>query len=250
MPMNADASTAIPSVPGSLASEQTTPMPGPAPARARQKCRVLDALEKPIEFIIRICGWSSIIGIAAIFIFIFKEAAPMVPKLDWIQFFTSPRWIPNPAPGNEASFGALALLVGTFSVTFIGLIFAVPIGLGAAIYVSEFAKGKVKETLKVVIELLAAIPSIVWGFIGLMVLGPIVKAIFSTPLQPEWRIISRVLVGGLLAAIFVPLGSRFLWNKTGTAVSAAISWAAVAVILMGTHFVIKLLGPTLYEPLS
>src|ERR1044071_7270526 len=133
MPMNADASTAIPSVPGSLASEQTTPMPGPAPARARQKCRVLDALEKPIEFIIRICGWSSIIGIAAIFIFIFKEAAPMVPKLDWWHFFTSSRWIPAPASGNEPSFGALALIAGTFATTFLSLAFAVPIGLGAAV---------------------------------------------------------------------------------------------------------------------
>src|SRR3954451_11396022 len=130
MPMNADASTAIPSVPGSLASERTTPLPEPAPVRARQKFRVLDALEKPIEFIIRICGWSSIIGIAAIFIFIFKEAAPMVPKLNWVHFFTSSRWIPNPAAGNEASYGALALIVGTFVTTFIALIIAVPVGLG------------------------------------------------------------------------------------------------------------------------
>src|SRR3954452_20896465 len=150
MPMNAEVSTTAPSVPSSLAAERTTPMPEPSPARARKKFRVLDALEKPIEFIIRICGWSSIIGIAAILIFIFKDAAPMVPMLDWIHFFTSPRWIPNPAPGNEASFGALALLVGTFSVTFIGLILAVPIGLGAAVFISEFAKGKVKETLKIV----------------------------------------------------------------------------------------------------
>ena len=89
--------------------------------------------------------------------------------------------IPNPAPGNPASYGALALIVGTFIATFIALVIAVPVGLGAAVYISEFAKGKVKETLKVVIELLAAIPSIVWGFIGLMVLGPIVQMIFCSP---------------------------------------------------------------------
>jgi ABC-type phosphate transport system permease subunit len=141
-------------------------------------------------------------------------------------------------------------LAGTFSVTFIGLIFAVPIGLGAAVYISEFATGKVKETLKIVIELLAAIPSIVWGFIGLMVLGPIVQSIFSTPLQPEWRLIARLSVGGLLAAIVVPLGSRLVWNKTGTATRATISWAAVALVFVGTHFVIKWLGPSLYAPLS
>ncbi len=153
---------------------------------ARKKFRLLDLLEKPIEWLIRVCGWSSIIAIVAIFLFIFKEAAPMVPRLDWIHFFTSPRWIPNPGTGNAPSFGALALLAGTFTTTFIALIIAVPVGLGAAVYISEFAQGKVKETLKVVIELLAAIPSIVWGFIGLMVLGPIVKAIFTAAPGSTW----------------------------------------------------------------
>ncbi|MEW6160150.1 MAG: phosphate ABC transporter permease subunit PstC [Verrucomicrobiota bacterium] len=175
-----------------------------------------------MEWFIRLCGWSSIIGIIAIFLFIFKEALPMIPKLDWGHFFTSPRWIPNPAPGNPASFGALALLVGTFTTTFIALILAVPIGLGAAVYVSEFATGKVKETLKIVIELLAAIPSIVWGFIGLMVLGPIIKSIFSAAPGSWWGHVmvtlhlassesgaaqgTNLLTGGIILALMsVPL---------------------------------------------
>src|SRR4051812_22493603 len=108
----------------------------PTPAVRRKKFRLFDALETPIEWIIRACGWSSIVGIAAIFLFIFKEAAPEVPKLDWVHFFISPRWIPNPAPGNEPSFGALALLTGTFSVTALALLIAVPVGLGAAVYIS------------------------------------------------------------------------------------------------------------------
>jgi len=153
---------------------------------AKRKFRFLDLLESPIEWTIRICGWSSIIAIFAIFFFTFKEAAPMIPKLDWVHFFTSPRWIPNPAGDNPPSFGALALLVGTFTTTFISLVIAVPVGLGAAVYISEFAQGKVKETLKVVIELLAAIPSIVWGFIGLMVLGPIIQWIFSAAPGSAW----------------------------------------------------------------
>src|SRR4051812_34352016 len=226
MPMNADASTTIPSVPGSLAAERTTPMPGPAPARARQKFRVLDALEKPIEFIIRICGWSSIIGIAAIFIFIFKEAAPMVPKLDWIHFFTSPRWIPAPGAGNDASFGALALLVGTFITTFIALIIAVPVGLGAAVFVSEFAKGKVKETLKVVIELLAAIPSIVWGFIGLMVLGPIVKDIFTAAPESAW---GKIMVALHLAS-----------SDTGAAQGTNLLTGGIILALMSVPVIVSL----------
>src|SRR5437762_7301183 len=100
-----------------------------APAKPSSKrFNFFDAAEKPTEWLVRLCGWSSIIGIVAIFLFIFKEAAPVLPKTDWIYFFTSPRWIPNPGAGNEPSFGALALLVGTLSTTFTCLIIAVPVG--------------------------------------------------------------------------------------------------------------------------
>ena len=78
----------------------------------RKRFRLFDVFEKPIEWLIRLCGWSSIIAIIAIFLFIFREAAPMVPKLDWWHFFTSSRWIPNPAGDNPASFGALLGLFG------------------------------------------------------------------------------------------------------------------------------------------
>ncbi len=64
------------------------------------------------------------------------------------------------------------MLAGSLSVTAVAMVLAVPLGLGAAVYISEFCRGKLKETLKIVIELLAAIPSIVWGFIAYMVLGP------------------------------------------------------------------------------
>jgi phosphate transport system permease protein len=187
---------------------------------------IVDWFEKPIELAIRVCGWSSIIGIGAIFFFIFKEAAPMVPKLDWWEFFTSPRWIPNPAPGNPASFGALALLVGTFSVTAISLIIAVPVGLGAAVYISEFAKGKVKETLKIVIELLAAIPSIVWGFIGLMILGPLIKSIFSATPGSTW---SQIMLTLHLAS-----------HDTGTAQGTNLLTGGIILALMSVPLIVSL----------
>ena len=193
---------------------------------ARKKFRFLDLLEKPIEVLIRLCGWSSIIGIAAIFLFIFKEAAPLVPQFDWLHFFTSPRWIPNPAPGNPPSFGALALLAGTFTTTFIALIIAVPVGLGAAVYISEFAKGKVKETLKIVIELLAAIPSIVWGFIGLMVLGPIIKDIFTAAPGSAW---GKVMVALHLAS-----------SETGASQGTNLLTGGIILALMSVPLVVSL----------
>jgi phosphate transport system permease protein len=139
--------------------------------------RALDFLEWPIQLLIRLSGWSAIFFVAMIFLFIILVAAPILPHVDWMQFFFENNWLPTPAEGNEEQYGALAMFYGTASVTILGMLIAIPLGLGAAIYISEFATGKVKETLKVVIELLAAIPSIVWGFIGLAILGPLIGGI-------------------------------------------------------------------------
>ena len=129
--------------------------------------------EPLIEWGIRICGWSAILFVAAIFFFVLREAAPMLfGKLNLVEFFTSTDW--QPTSDVRPRYGIFALLAGTLSVSLLAMAMAVPLGLGAAVYISEFCSGKVRETLKVVIELLAAIPSIVWGFVGYMVIGPVI----------------------------------------------------------------------------
>lgn len=132
-----------------------------------------DRIEPLVEWTIRLCGWSAIFFVFSIFLFVFLVAEPiMFGGLNWIEFFTSTRW--QPSSEVRPTYGILALLVGTVSVTALAMAMAVPLGLGAAVFVSEFCGGKLKETLKVLIELLAAIPSIVWGFVGYMVLGPVI----------------------------------------------------------------------------
>jgi phosphate transport system permease protein len=103
---------------------------------------------------------------------VFAEAAPVLTHLDVGEFFGSQNW--RPTSQVREQYGILALIVGTLSVTLLAMLLAVPIGLGAAVYISEFSGGKAKETLKITIELLAAIPSVVWGFIGYTVLGPVI----------------------------------------------------------------------------
>jgi len=86
------------------------------------------------------------------------------------------------------------------SVTVLAMLIAVPFGLGAAVFVSEFCGRKLKETLKIVIELLAAIPSVVWGFIGLTVMNPIIQNLFNAPIG------LNVLNGAILLALMsVPI---------------------------------------------
>jgi len=133
----------------------------------------LDRAEPGIEWIIRLCGWSAILFVFSIFFFVFREAAPVLfGKLNLIEFFTSTRW--QPSSDVRPEYGIVALLVGTVSVTVLAMALAVPLGLGAAVYLSEFCGGKLRETLKVLVECLEVIPSVVWGFIGYMVLGPLI----------------------------------------------------------------------------
>ncbi|NLX53711.1 MAG: phosphate ABC transporter permease subunit PstC [Planctomycetaceae bacterium] len=141
-------------------------------------CRGLT--EPLIEWLIRICGWSAILFVAAIFFFVLREAAPMLfGKLDLVEFFTSTDW--QPTSEVRQRYGILALLVGTLHVSLLAMAIAVPLGLGAAVYISEFSRGRTRETLKITIELLAAIPSIVWGFIAYMVLGPLIIRVTGAP---------------------------------------------------------------------
>jgi phosphate transport system permease protein len=152
-----------------------------------------------IEAVVHICGFSAVFFVFAIFWFVFREGADLlVHHLDLRQFFTSIEWYPSSQ--SNVRYGALALIAGTGSVTILSMAIAVPFGLGGAIYVSEFCSGKTRETLKVVIELLAAIPSVVWGFIGLMVLNPILRDLFDAPMG------LNVLNGALLLALMsVPI---------------------------------------------
>lgn len=162
--------------------------------------RRVDVLtERLVEAVIRLCGVSAILFVFGIFFFVFREGADFLfNRLELREFFTSMEWYPN-SPANKR-YGVFGLLAGTFSVTLLAMIIAVPFGLGAAIYVSEFSGTRVKETFKIVIELLAAIPSVVWGFIGLTLMNRLIITVFHAPIG------LNVLNGGLILALMsVPI---------------------------------------------
>ena len=118
--------------------------------------------------------------------------------LNLVEFFTSPIW--QPSSEVHPQYGILALLVGSMSVTALATVLAMPLGLGAAVYISEFAGGKSKEILKIAVELLAAVPSVVWGFIGYMVMGPIIIKLTGASVGVN------LLNGGIILALMsVPI---------------------------------------------
>jgi phosphate transport system permease protein len=152
----------------------------------------LRALGEPaIEWIVRLCGFSAIFFVFGIFVFVFSSGAEFIlHRLDFGEFLFTPDWYPTSVTNKR--YGTVALLAGTVSVTMFAMAIAVPFGLGTAVFVSEFTSGPVREGLKIVIELLAAIPSVVWGFIGLMIMNPLIIDVFHAPIG------LNVLNGGLI----------------------------------------------------
>jgi phosphate transport system permease protein len=162
--------------------------------------RKLEALgEMALEWLIRACGFSAILFVFGIFFFVLREGAGLLfGDFKLTKFLFSTEWYPTSQ--SNVRYGVLALIAGTASVTTTAMLIAVPFGLGAAIFVSEFCGQRTKESLKIVIELLAAIPSVVWGFIGISVMNPLIQTVFHVPVG------LNVLNGALLLALMsVPI---------------------------------------------
>lgn len=128
--------------------------------------------ERIVELAITTCGVSAVALVLAIFAFIGREGLGFL--LTHGAMLTQTAWEPTQEP---PSFGLLALLLGTLWVVGLALAIAVPLGLAAAVWLAEFAPPRLRDPVKVVVELLAAVPSVVWGFLGVMVLGPALQAL-------------------------------------------------------------------------
>ncbi|MDD4955263.1 MAG: phosphate ABC transporter permease subunit PstC [Candidatus Omnitrophica bacterium] len=139
-------------------------------------------MQKIKEFIIEkfifICGIASIFFVVLIFLFLLKEGLAVFKFVKPLEFLLGKNWYPISEP---AQLGILPLVLGSLLVTLGAAVISIPIGVGCAIYIAEIAPLKIKETLKAGIELLAAIPSVVLGFIGMVTLVPLVKNIFHLP---------------------------------------------------------------------
>ena len=124
---------------------------------------------------IMIAGFSSILFILLIFIFLIKEGTPTLMEVPLAELFSS-RWYPI-----ENYFGILPLIGGSLLVTFFSILIALPLGVSTAVYIAEIAPPGIKQVLKPIIEVLAGIPSVVLGFIGILVLAPFLRVFLNLP---------------------------------------------------------------------
>lgn len=128
-----------------------------------------------ITSVIKICGYSSILFVGLILVFLLKEGLPALKDVPLKTLFNI-RWYPI-----EGLFGILPLIYGTLLVTISATLIALPFGIGTAIYISEIAPRAIKEILKPIVEILAGIPSVVLGFIGILVIVPFFRKFLDLP---------------------------------------------------------------------
>jgi len=134
------------------------------------------ATEAVVRAIVFACGWIAIVILAAIALFLFTNALRSLDEVGLTTMLTGTAWYPT---SNNPQFGFLPLIVGSLLVTGVALAVSVPLGIGAAVYLAEFAPGAVKEVAKSVVEFMAAVPSVVYGLIGVAVLIPWVRTTFG-----------------------------------------------------------------------
>lgn len=131
--------------------------------------------EKIIFVFLFLCSLVPIITTIGIIASLFAETISFFREVSIIEFFTSTKWTPLFIPKN---FGIAPLLAGTLLVTAIGIILAIPIGLGSAIYLSEYSSARTRKILKPLLEILAGIPTVVYGYIALLFFTPLLKKVF------------------------------------------------------------------------
>jgi phosphate transport system permease protein len=126
------------------------------------------------------------------------ESAVFFKDVSLVEVFTGTEWTPLFA---NPKYGILPLLAGTLVTTGVALCLAIPIGTVAAVYLSEYAPARVRETIKPMLELLAAVPTVVYGYFALLFVTPILQSIF--PELPGFNMLSAGLVIGVMIVPYV-----------------------------------------------
>lgn len=130
--------------------------------------------ERIMQVVFALCACVSILAVILICVFLFANGIPGIAKIGPLKFFTGTTW----KPGND-KYGILPMIMGSIYVTGGAILIGVPIGLLTAVYMAKFCNRKLYRVMKPATELLAGIPSVVYGFFGIKVLVPMVRNVFG-----------------------------------------------------------------------
>lgn len=151
-------------------------------------------MERSIQTLLFVSAFVAVIVVFFIILYLFREGYPAFQTISLRELILGQRW--NPV-GEPAGYGALPLIVGTLLVTLGAMIFSIPLGICSAIFISEIAPLRIKTMLKFAVELLSGIPSVVFGFFGLVILTTWLRITFDKPTGESW--VAGSLLLGIMA---------------------------------------------------
>lgn len=177
---------------------------GYALSRTAPDFRARNAVESMVKTLLILCSSIAILTTAGIVLSMLFETGHFFRQYSWTEFFFGTTW--SPRFGGGSDLGILPLLWGTLYISVIALTVSVPIGLFAAIYMSEYASGRMRSFAKPMIEVLAGIPTIVYGLFALITVGPMLRDYFAQPLglgSSGSSVMTAGLVMGIMLIPFV-----------------------------------------------
>ena len=170
----------------------------PLPSLPDRKWRKIG--EKAIEAALLTAAFSSVAITVSIVGILLYESFSFFSQVPLWRFFSDPTWAPTDSPA-EGKYGILSLVTGTVTITLVALLVAIPMGTIVAIYLSEFAKPILRETVKPVLELLAGVPTVVYGYFALLFVSPILQALI--PGMGGSSMLSAGLVMGIMIIPYI-----------------------------------------------
>lgn len=176
------------------ASSSAPPVTAAGISLRRSRPRRGEQLIRGMLFLAALLSVATTVGILVAIVF---PTVAFFQQISLVDFLTGTKWTPLFEP---ASYGVLPLVAGTLMITLIAMVVAVPLGLGAAIYLSEYAAPRTRKVLKPLLEILAGVPTVVYGFFALKGITPILQKYWPLGDGPE---IFNALVAGFVMGIMI-----------------------------------------------
>jgi phosphate transport system permease protein len=195
--------------------------------------RLSFAKEQAIKTIFFFTAFFAVIVVVFILLFLLRDGYVIFEKVGVLTFLSGATWAPTAV---EPLYGIFPLIVGTFLVTIGAMVFAVPLSIGCAIYISQLASPRVKQVLKPAVELLAGIPSVVYGFFGLIVLTNFIRVTFDLPTGETW-LAASVLLGIMALPTIISVSEDAISSvpheyKEGSLAIGATRWQTISLVLV------------------
>ena len=195
--------------------------------RGRNK---LERTDRLVRLSLLVVAFSAVSILAVITIFMFEQGLPIMFKYGLRSFLAGSDWYPT-----EKIFGLWPMIVGSLYVTLGAMVIGVPFGLACAVVLTEFSSKRVRSVIKPVIELLAGIPSVVYGFIGVVILVPFIRETFGGPglsVLAASIILGIMILPTIISISVDSIQAIPLSYREGSVALGATKWQTVKMVLL------------------